>query len=445
MEQAAALAGELDVRTRAVEELEVAVRAAKRGSDLEQARAALTQVRAELSEAKRAAVEESVGVALVDWLQAAMARDHQPRMLERAQHWFLRFTRGSFRLDVDGDQFIAHDNRLDEVRRLDQLSDGTRIQLLLAARLAFMEDAEGDGPKLPLFMDEALSTTDRDRFREVVRCLLELVQDGRQVFYATADRAEVELWRAVCEQEGAEPPQVVDLSREQAEPHWLEGIPLAPAPAPQIPDPTGRDAAAYLQELGVSQPGLHDPADSWHLGLLLQDDLPTLAHCLRNGIDSAGVWRALRSQQGAPSPIDGESAAKLDARVQVLMLALEQLRVGRGAPVSWEQVEASGAVTPAFEDDMRGLLLDHGHQPEQYVEAVGALSRYRSSNKEKLREHLIAEGLIDERDVLGLDEIGAAVLRGMTPAFENDTLDHGEVSRLVAWIAEVIAASEDDG
>ncbi len=442
MENAAALAEELEERTRAVEELEAAVRAAKRGSDLEQARAALTQAKSELTEAKRAAIEESVGVALVDWLQAAMARDHQPRMLERAQHWFLRFTRGSFRLDVDGDHFIAHDTRLDEARRLDQLSDGTRIQLLLAARLAFMEDAEGDGPKLPLFMDEALSTTDRDRFREVVRCLLELVQDGRQVFYATADRAEVELWRAVCDQEGAEPPQVVDLSSELAEPHWLDGLPLAPAPAPQIPDPTGREAAEYLQELGVSQPGLHDPADSWHLGLLLQDELATLACCLESGIDTVGVWRALRSQQGAPSPIDGESADKLDARVQVLTLTIEQLRVGRGAPVSWEQVEGSGAVTPAFEDDMRSLLLEHGAQPERYVEAVSALPRFRRASKEKLREHLATEGLIDERDVIGPEEIGAAVLRGVTCAVESDTLNLGEVHRLLAWIAEVVTASE---
>jgi hypothetical protein len=286
-------------------------------------------------------------------------------------------------------------------------------------------------------MDEALSTTDRDRFREVVRCLLELVQDGRQVFYATADRAEVELWRAVCDQEGAEPPQVVDLSSELAEPHWLDGLPLAPAPAPQIPDPTGREAAEYLQELGVSQPGLHDPADSWHLGLLLQDDLATLACCLQSGIDSVGVWRALRSQQGTPSPIDGESAAKLDARVQVLWLTLEQLRVGRGAPVSWDQVKASGAVTSSFEDDMRSLLLEHAHQPEQYVEKVGSLKRFRSPNKEKLREHLVAEGYIDEREVLGLDEVCAAVLRGVSREVEAGTVKIGEVRRLVGWIDQL--------
>jgi len=158
-----------------------------------------------------------------------------------------------------------------------------------------------------------------------------------------------------------------------------------------------------------------------------------------------GVWRALRSQQGAPSTIDGESAAKLDARVQVLMQALEQLRVGRGAPVSWEQVKASGAVTAAFEDDMRGLLLEHGHQPERYVEAVNALPRFRRASKKKLREHLIAEGLIDERDVIGLQEIGAAVLRGVSASVEDHMLDHGEINRLVAWIAEVVAASKHGG
>ena len=110
--------------------------------------------------------------------------------------------------------------------------------------------------------------------------------------------------------------------------------------------------------------------------------------------------------------------------------------------MSWEQVKASGAITRAFEDDMRGLLLEHGSKPERYVEAVSSLPRFRRASKDKLREHLIAEGLIDERDVLGLEEIGAAVLRGVASAVENDTLDHGEVNRLVAWIADVVTASK---
>ena len=110
--------------------------------------------------------------------------------------------------------------------------------------------------------------------------------------------------------------------------------------------------------------------------------------------------------------------------------------------MSWEQVKASGAVSKNYEDDAHNLLLEHGCQPEHYVEAVGALPRFHTAKKEKLRDHLIAEGLLDERDVLGLEEIGAAVLRGVASAVENDTLDHGEVNRLVAWIADVVTASE---
>ena len=41
----------------------------------------------------------------------------------------------------------------------DKLSDGTRAQLILAARLAFAEEAE-QGAALPLFLDEALDHSD---------------------------------------------------------------------------------------------------------------------------------------------------------------------------------------------------------------------------------------------------------------------------------------------
>ena len=52
-----------------------------------------------------------------------------------------------------------------------ELSDGTRIQLLLACRLAYLEEAEGD-TKTPLFLDEVLSTTDPERFTAVAGAVI---------------------------------------------------------------------------------------------------------------------------------------------------------------------------------------------------------------------------------------------------------------------------------
>jgi len=438
VEQTEQLAAELADRTKAVQLLDVELANARQGHGLEQARAQLLEARACLSEAKQSAIQEAMGAELVGWVQQAMARDHQPRMLERARHWFLRFTRGAFQLDVAGDVFVARDVKLDEERRLHQLSDATRVQLLLAARLAFLEDAEGDGPKLPLFLDEALSTTDRDRFREIVRCLLELVHEGRQVFYATADRAEVDLWCAVCEQEGAEPPQVVDLAQATAGQAWEAGVPVVPLQAPGVPDPQGREPEDYLAALGVGVPGLHEPADTWHLGLLMQDDLESLSACLRAGVNSVGVWTTVRAQGGIPLPVSATVAAKTDARAEVLAATLEQARVGRGKPLPWDVVQESGAVTPAFEADMKALLLRHGEQPEVYVQEVGSLSRYRSGNKAKLHDHLIEVGVLDEREPLSTDEVCTRVLGVVARAIESEVLELGETRRLVEWIVGVV-------
>jgi uncharacterized protein YhaN len=68
------------------------------------------------------------------------------------------------------------------------------MQLLLAVRVAFAQSAEIDA-KLPLVLDEVLSATDPERFAAVADAVLELVKDGRQVFYLTCQPPDAAIWR----------------------------------------------------------------------------------------------------------------------------------------------------------------------------------------------------------------------------------------------------------
>ena len=105
-----------------------------------------------------------------------------PELLKRARDWFISFTHKRYVLEISSDGlFQALDTHTQQRHSLSELSDGTRVQLLLAARIAFIEHTERGGPPMPLFLDEALSTTDPKRFKEIARAVLTLAQT-RQIF-----------------------------------------------------------------------------------------------------------------------------------------------------------------------------------------------------------------------------------------------------------------------
>ncbi|NOZ95738.1 MAG: hypothetical protein GXP47_13520, partial [Acidobacteria bacterium] len=195
-----------------IKEIEAAVRQAEGGSSLEEARSRVTEAARAIAAHRDGAMETVLARLLVERAREAQRREHAPAVLRRAQERFATFTRHAFRLTVGGDGTLAAvDTRTGARRSLEELSDGTRIHLLLAASLAAIEEAEGAAGPLPLVLDEALSTTDPGRFGEIAGALLELVQSGRQILYLTADPDEVAQWRRACEQAGLPAPEPLTL------------------------------------------------------------------------------------------------------------------------------------------------------------------------------------------------------------------------------------------
>lgn len=91
--------------------------------------------------------------------------------------------------------YIAYDKEENMGKKLDQLSTGTRIQLLLAIRVAFVESQESN-VKLPLLADELLANSDVDRAKAIIEALTEVSKEGRQIFYFTAQVDEVAKWHS---------------------------------------------------------------------------------------------------------------------------------------------------------------------------------------------------------------------------------------------------------
>ncbi len=413
----------------------VAIRQATEGRSIQAAIAKRDTGLDELVAARDAQLQARAGEALISWLRAASARDDAPHLLERARSWFLRFTKQRYELRVDeAAGFVAFDMFSQRLQRLSELSDGTRIQLLLAARLAFIEHVEGTETRTPLFLDEILATTDRERFSAIAQAVLELAGDGRQVFYAVADPAEAAAWRVAADAGGFGAPQTVELGGGDTIQQWTPAPTFEPPPP--LPPPGSLDAAAYAAALGLPRPGLHCSPGAWPLPLLMFDRLEVAHVMAQAGLRTAEQLSLI--ERGLTVAVKAEDLELARARARLVELVLDGLRLGRGQRLTWVAVAGSGIVTSAYEDAMRELAAEHADTPNAFVEAVRRLPRFRGRKADELREHLIEVGIVDEGEPLEPVAVVERALVGVRDEIAAGTLRAAEVEAFVRFIEDVV-------
>jgi uncharacterized protein YhaN len=410
-----------DLRSQ-IADIRAEVRKARGGHDLEDAIARRDRALGKLEERRQEALQAAAGRLLLDTVRREHETEQMPRVLQRARELFGTFTHHAYELRVAPDEagsFLAIEARSGAGRRPHELSDGTRAQLLLAARLAFAEEAE-HGVRLPLFLDEALDQSDPVRFRAIARSLGRMVEDEtRQIFYLTNDPSDAQQIQQALDQEGCAAARIIDLAavRKRA-----AGVPgpeaLRVPPLPEVPTPSGQTPESYGTALGVPPLDPRRGPVAQHLFHLLWDDLSLLHRLLESRIEHLGQWLTLsRSGSGLASRIvAGEgSGSQLDARAQLLEAFCQAWLEGRGRPVDRDAIEQSGAVSGRYLDDVVEIASELGGDGERLIEVLRArnderLQGFRSKAAEGLEGFLIEEGYIDPRPILEESDI---VARGL--------------------------------
>ena len=313
--------------------------------------------------------------------------------------------------------------RSGEARELDELSDGTRAQLLLAARIAFAERVE-QGLVLPLFLDEALDQSDPRRFEAMVRCVGRVGREqDRQIFYFTSDPLDVDRIRDALGKEGCEIAAAIDLGRIRTNVDSVgESRALSIDPGPAVPAPGGRSPEEYGAAIGVPafRPALGHTEQ--HFFYVLWDDLDLLHDLLSNGIERAGQWKTvsgtpLAERLGSGSVAPAETSLRLD----LLEVFCGLWKQGRGRPVDRAALEESGVLTERFLEDVASIAREVDGDAKRLVEALGEnrgprLRSFRRSSAERLRRHLVESGCLDERPILTEGELQ---LRALTSPAAN--------------------------
>lgn len=344
--------------------LRAELEAASQGHDLESALADEARSKGNLAAAWRTRLEDGLGRLLLDDVSREYSTTTRPDALARAEDLLDRITGRPYTLACsvrpDGQStFVVHDPdtrlALDPAR----LSTGTRTQLLLAVRMGFLA-AQNIPDHPPLFLDDALTTSDPERFAAAVIGLGRIAKEkGLQIISICARPSEVDAWRKILAWENLDPPHVVDLAEVRktaaATPPDILSVWSADRRADLLPpDPVGMDGAAYAAALQVPQPGLFDEPEALHLFYLLSGDLPLLHRLLTAGVSTVGRWRQAKVQLGEGGIVTPGETGRLDALVKLWHQFLPLWRRGRPPRVTpqilQESVMGSSGLLPQIQD-----------------------------------------------------------------------------------------------
>ena len=416
------------------------IKHAREGTALADAQADLDRCHTELATERERMREAVIAGFLLEAVRDQHEASSRTPILTAARNFFLRFTGGRYHLQVvatdTGDAFIAIDTETETPLALSQLSDGTRAQLLLSARLAFIAHSE-TGASPPLFLDEALTASDPERFAAVAGSLVEMAEnDGRQVFYLTSNPADAAAWQQVTAERQASAPHVIDLAKIREANVAATADQLEVPALPTIPTPGNMSAAEYGQALQVPELNPWSKAGQTHLFYLLRDDLDLLHSLLQAGTETLGRWQARSTALVRGAVLTEAQATRLAARGDLLAAFLRTWRIGRGRPLDKAALADSDALSETMLPRAYELLEKTGPETASFVAEVenGGIKGLRGPKKELLQSYLEQHEYLDHRKVLSADEIMDRVLADVADHLAAGRLEPADVRRFVQQV-----------
>jgi hypothetical protein len=286
-------------------------------------------------------------------------------------------------------------------------------------------------------LDEVLATSDPERFVAIAESLLMLArEESRQIFYFTSDPADLLRWQRVSIAQGLASPRVYDLAAIRGLAGDVEdGEQLDVPPLPEIPAPGHSDAERYGSILRVPRVEPARSVNSLHLFHLLRDDLELLHRLLTARIRSVGQWRRLVSTGDGLLLLGADPARRLSARADVAEACFDAWRIGRGRPVD-AIVLAAAEISETWIARLQSLVDEQRGDASKLLDALTVRTDERTKGfhvrvRQRLRDHLIAGGYLDERELLPEHEIHARAQAAVAVHVESGPLAAEEIAKLV--------------
>jgi hypothetical protein len=340
---------------------------------------------------------------VIDAISGVQSGVRTPQLLNNAKAAFERFTHHQYELNVAHDD--AGDLRpdvvdvtTDQTLTFEHLSTGTSAQLLLALRTASLPQSS-DGLGFPLVLDEALTTSDPERFKAVAAALNEL-SGTHQVLYLSAREDDARLWMSPPSEDKQETRPHVrhmdDLPGGNLAPRWTD---IAQPERPRVPNPPeDGDWRSYATLLHAAAPDPFAPGGT-HVLFVLPDHLIDVQTLTQHRLSETGRLERLLDDRSVVSGLVGEDASsRIAARLPVLHRWLKDLARVQARPVTAAHLKESGAVSDTFFERVLEQVEAVGGDGRQLIDGLRnkAVKGFRKDTTDQLEGYLSEHGCIIE-------------------------------------------------
>ena len=424
--------------------IETLIQNKKKGHELEDALTEKEEALNNLKQLYESNLSSITGHLINDQLKKETGEQNRPKVFKRANEILNRITNGRYELRVEERKepaFKAYDTFLQLGQDLTEISTGTRVQLLLAIRLAFVETQESS-IKLPLLADELLANSDDERAKAIIESLAEISREGRQIFYFTAQADEVGKWDLFLREQSDLGYKVLQLKGSKKLPvNYLDyQADLVPFKfIQQVPSPEGISYEEYGKEIQIEPYSiLIQDCSQLHLWYLM-NDIDLLHVCLKRGIRYWGQLDSFLRNNGKIQNLDESKMIYINNKIKLLERFQELYRIGRPQPIDREVLEQSGAISGSFIEEVSNKLAELGGSPKELITMLrnGEIAGFRRNKIDDLEQYLFNEEYFDYQDPLEKEEILVqlnAIISNMdmdisdAEGFINSILQHNHIT-----------------
>jgi hypothetical protein len=446
-------ADELGALEKEIAGIEAAIDHAHRGHQLQEALAAAGSALAALDEVRQANRNSALGQMLLDRAERQYELESRPLVLEKADEYFNLFTGHCYGLKMaargDGlDRFQAEVEDSVDHLELHELSDGTRVQLLLAVKLAFMTVGE-EGVRPPIFLDDSLTSADPERFAAIAASLGCLATDeDRQIFYLTPNPTDAAAFQRALTEGGLDPAHHIDLAEVRGVAGTAYASLLDPANLPatvMAPDPAGMSASDYAPAVLVPRPDPWAPRGALHVFFVLQDNLDLVRRLVDGNAATLTRFDKSRDTLITTALITADEAALAAAGSELWSAWLDGWHLGRARPVTGEFLKKSEAVSGKFLEPVTVALENCHWDGARLLEAIEAknVKNFRANKLELLRQELEDADLLAHGNPLTDDELITHIRDRVAPLLAANLLDMQKVRTLALTFARLVENSKN--
>lgn len=432
-------ANQLESIQKQITAIETRVQDKKKGHELEDVLSEKEEALYQLEQLYENNLSSATGDLIISQLKKETQNQNRPRVFKRANEIFNKITNGRYELlleEKEGTNFRAYDTVLRLGQNLSELSTGTRVQLLLSVRLAYVETVES-AIKLPLLADELLANSDDERAQAIIESLIEISREGRQVFYFTAQVDEIGKWMRFLNEQTDLEHKIIQLNGGtndsfiygEFKPH-LDSISLTQ----HIPPPDGKNHEEYGKIIPKQPFNLLTQNCSEISLWYLIEDVDLLFSCLKRGIKTWGQLESFYRNKGRIQNFDESKFNKVQNKVELLKRFQELYRRGRPLPIDRNILENSAVISDSFIDKVADKLNELNGEPKTLLQALmnGEIPRFRVDNVNQLEQYLIAEGYIDDQETLETEEI----LINLQAFISNSEMEEKDAERFLNRVLE---------